>query len=826
MLCSNARLAHADDVEIHVERFGAFNAYRGADVTALRVRLRSDLAEPTSAIVQWDVENADGDMASNWREVTLPPGQNVTCWLYAKLPAISASSLTGHIFDVSVFQAQGARRIRPLGTLRFTPAQAAEQSLPLEMDQDAIALVGDGKLGLEDLGAHPNGFSFVPSMNSFTQLPRGMSPTDIPDRWEGLWSFNEIIWSQASPQLLTGARATALRDWIARGGSLVVVLPESGNPWALGGGTANFLSDLLPTKGVIQVDGVSVETLLPALSRAKELRRANVRTPVYMFDSLTLSKPWKGLIAMPETAKYADASNEIRKWNGRGSIVVRRSFGYGSITLIGVDIDALHHGAYANESLPQVDVFWNRILGRRADSLSANDFDRLQKNEPKRLAAVSAYDEYDCGKGDLVINAIGLQGRVASGVLATLVLFVVYWLAACPIAWWVLRKKKLQHLAWLVFVGVSLLACAAAYGLGGLISTTSMELRHLTVLDSIDEPANKLANMNQLGRATMWMSALLPGFTTAEIAMESQENQRNILTTWASPTSVNIRRFPDSTRFDQPIDDPMRSILPARATTSDFEARWLGEVSKNWGTLPSQIADKRIKATATPGNINLISLTGSLTHHLPGALKNVILIHVSPFQFQTQQWSNSRRLTLLPSAPLANAGRMVALANDWLPNQELNVAEALYPKGAIDAAQLGAGSLTQEILNNYTRPLRQLRERDLSRQMEDVFGGNRLHMNLQMLSLYQMLQPPAYEMNPPDAPATIRMTREIGRSLDISLWLTQPCLIVTGMLEDVKIPVPINVADTPAKSGGSVLVRYIIPLPDDAAIFWPPLPVP
>ena len=826
LLCATERVARADEVEIKVEQFGAFNAFRGADVTALRVRLRSDLPEPTSAIVQWDLENADGDMASYWREVTLPPGQNVTRWLYAKLPAISANSLARRIFNISVFQAQDARRIRPLGTLRFTPSQAQEQSLPLEMNQDVIGLVGDGKMGLEQLGALANGFSFVPSMNSFTQLPRGISPAEIPDRWEGLWSFNEIIWSQASPQLLTGDRAAALREWIERGGSLVIVLPDSGNPWGLGGGATHFMSDLFPSKGVTRVDGVPLETILPALTRATELRRDNVRAPVYVFDSLALSAPWKGLIALPETNVFSGTSSEITKWNGRASIVVRRPFGHGCITLIGVDIDALQRGAYANESLPQVDVFWNRILGRRADSMSANDFDRLQKFEPKKLAGASSYEEYNCGEGELVFGAIGLQGRVASGVLVTLGLFVVYWLAACPIAWLVLRKKKLQHLSWLVFVGVSLLACGAAYAFSSLISTTSNALRYLMVLDAIDAPTTATSNLQQKTRATMWISALLPGFGTAEIALESAQNQRNILSTWAPATFGNAQRFPDSARFDQSIDDPATCALPARATTSDFEARWLGTVPASWGALPSQVDGKNIKATASQGNGNRISLTGSLTHHLPGALKNVMLIHVSPFQFPTQHWSNSDHLALKPSAPLANAGRMVALANDWLPDEELNVGQALYPNGALDAAKLDAGSLTQEIANNYARPLRQLSARILSRQTTDLFVGNRLQINLQMLSLYQMLQPPAYEMNPPDAPAPIRVTREIGRSLDLSRWLTQPCLIVMGMLEDAAIPVPVNVSGAPAQSSGSVLVRYIIPLPDDAAIFWPPLPVP
>ncbi len=826
MVCATTGLARADRVEIQVERFGACNAYRGGDVTGIQVRLRSDFSEPISAIVQWDVENADGDMANYWREVTLPPGQFVTRWLYAKLPPISASSLSQLVFNVGVFEAQGARRIRELGTLGFKAIEAKEQSLPLEIQQDAIALVGDGRMGLQDLGVVAGGFEFVPSMNSFTQLPRGISPEEFPDRWEGFWSFNEIIWSQASPQSLTGDRAAALRDWIERGGSLVIVLPESGNPWGIGGGPSNFLSDLLPTKGVTQLDGVPLERLLPALTSATQLLRDNVRIPMYVFDPVQLSAPWHGLIALPESAVTPANYGQINNINDRASMVVRRPFGHGCITLIGVDVNALHSGAYAYESIPQVNVFWNRILGRRADALSANDFDRLQKNVPKKLAIASGYDMYDCGQGEIIMRAIGLQGQVVTSVLATVALFVVYWLVACPIAWMVLRRKNLQKLAWLVFFGVSLLACAGAYGLGLMINTTTTELQHLTVLDTVDESTSTPSPTNAMTRATLWMSALLPGFATAEIALENKGNDPNILTTWAPPTGQNTQRFPDSARFDQAIDVPSKCILPARATTSDFEVRWLGQVAPSWGRLPSQVSGKEVVAITQEKNLNRIALTGSLTHQLPGALKNVLLIHVSPFEFQKQRWQTDQRLAMKPSAPLPNAGRMVELVNDWLPNTEIDLAQALYPTGAADPSKLDTTSLTQEILNRYARPLRQMSARMLSQSIQEVFADASLQTNLQMLSLYQMLEPPAYEMNPPDAPTPNRVTRSLGRSLDLSRWLTQPCLIVLGTLKDAPVPLAINVSGEPAQSNGSVFVRYIIPLPNDEAIFWPPLPVP
>ena len=822
MLCAVAR---ADNVEIRVERFGACNAFRGGDVTALRVRLRSDLAEPTTALVQWDVENIDGDVASYWREVILPPGQNVSRWLYAKLPPLNSNTLASQVFNVSVFQTENGRRVGRLGALRFTPLQAEEQSLPIEKNQDVIAIVGDGRMGLQDLGSIPAGFNFVPSMNSLTQLPRGISPADFPDRWEGLWSFNEVIWSQASPQLLTGDRAKALRDWIARGGSLVIVLPESGNSWSIGGGAPHFLSDLLPTQGVTQLDGVPVEALRPILSRATQLRRENVRTALYVFDPIQLSAPWKGLIALPKISGLKGVSDQIRERSGGTSIVVRRTFGHGMITLIGLDVDALHRGAYANDSLPQVDVFWNRILGRRADSMSVNDFDRLMKSEPPRIAIANSYDQYDCGGGDLISSVIGLQGRAIGGIFATLGLFVAYWVLACPVAWYVLRKKNQRRLSWLVFVGVSLVASMAAYVVGGFFSTTPYEIRHATVLDTIDQPAPSNADA-RFDRATMWISALLPGFGKSEIAVDNSQNQRNIISTWAPPTGDSGARFPDTTRFDQPVDEPDKSAPPSRATTSDFEIRWLGNIATQWGATPTQVQDKPIRATTTQGNTNRISLSGSLTHHLPGALKNVTLIHVSPFQFQTQQWQGEARLTLQPSDPLPNAGRMIVLAVDWMPDQELDVAKLLYPNGPSDPGKLNTGSLTQEIFALYQRPLLQKAQAIIPGQMKDVFEARRWQTNMEMLSLYQMLQPPAYQRNPPDAPNPVRVTREVGKNIDLSRWLTQPCLIVMGKLENVSTPVPFTLAGKIPNSTGDVLVRYIIPLPDDAAIFWPPLPVP
>ena len=47
-----------------------------------------------------------------------------------------------------------------------------------------------------------------------------------------------------------------------------------------------------------------------------------------------------------------------------------------------------------------------------------------------------------------------------------------------------------------------------------------------------------------------------------------------------------------------------------------------------------------------------------------------------------------------------------------------------------------------------------------------------------------------------------------------------------GTLENVPAPVAVTLSGKISNSNGDVMIRYIIPLPDDSAIFWPPLPVP
>ena len=97
------------------------------------------------------------------------------------------------------------------------------------------------------------------------------------------------------------------------------------------------------------------------------------------------------------------------------------------------------------------------------------------------------------------------------------------------------------------------------------------------------------------------------------------------------------------------------------------------------------------------------------------------------------------------------------------------------------------------------------------------------------LTLFQMLEPPAYRQVRPasgnasaaDAGGDVpRLHRPFGRELDLSAWLTRPCVIVTGFIDGAACPLPLRIDGDEPSSDGTVMVRLILPLdaPDQGEV--------
>jgi hypothetical protein len=817
---------------IALEWFGAGGMWRPGDWVGARFTVRCDVRESTPAQLVWEVRDGQGDIAEHERRIVVDPGSATRTWMYAKLqPASQARMLDDAVMVVRVYEERNGVRVRELAAARVSPRSAEQPNLGIEVEHDLIGVLGQARMGLDALATPYGGSAYIPSMNSITAIGRGMRPADMPDRWEGLASFGTLIWTEGSPAALSGDAARAVQEWVLRGGNLVIVLPETGDPWGVVTASDHPLRALMPDWRADRLDAVPMKDLMPVISKSAQLANPSATTPLVVFrEAKSASSSWEPLVLMPVRRARTTGLPEPRDDSLDGvTIAVQRTWGHGQVTVLGLDVDALHRRALQPGGLPQADIFWNRILARRADAPTAADYDALRETRPVRLLEGTPAMT-DLGRGDLVSGIIGMRGQAALGILGAFGLFLTYWLVAGPAGFALLKWRGWERHAWVAFAVTALAFGAGAWAFGGLLRSTQVRVQHLTVLDAVRRPASAERRDEPVyQRATLWFSAFLPGYGPTPIAIGGDAPVRNSLSTWSPPPQGSIDRFPDSARYSVPLDSPASLNLPARATSAELSASWLGNVDARWGSLPSADDARPLVQEVLPGAPPRVRLRGVLSHGLPATLKDVRLLYVSPLRSQLPRVA-SRSLPLIePSAALPNLGKFGILP-EWPAGQPIEIAEVLFPGGP-DDLRSALGSIEDGIAKRYADPFIEDR---FGVRMTGMIAADRERLFLDMLGLYHMLQPPQYVRsappgtNAPDAnigvgnvSESVRASRVLGRGIDLSPWLTRPCLIVWGYLDAAECPVPIVVDGERAPSNGLVVVRCVFPLPADARFAAP-----
>ncbi|MCA9285323.1 MAG: hypothetical protein KDA22_08925 [Phycisphaerales bacterium] len=820
--------AAQDDVVVELEQFGVGSTFRPGDLVGIRLRLTSGGDAARGVQLVWEVENADGDIAEHMRTLAVNPGQPASRWLYARLaPRTSTSS----VWSVRVYADNDGRRGQELGSVRISPATASVgAAVPIELSQSAIAVLGQSRLGIDGYDAALSGEVLPRASMEITRVATGLTVRDLPDRWEGLAPFEMVIWSDPSanaPQSLGSDEATALLEWVRRGGHLVLSLPQAGNPWSLGGQATHRLHAILPTVAPRRVEGAPYWWLAQVLSKTSMLRNLEADTLVQVFDPQTLDNGWEPFLALPSTANNATpGSNAPSSLQGltpelaasldRAVVAVQRLYGHGRITLLGIDVDATSRRSLL-AILPQPDAFWNRILGRRQSTPTPEELRTLNDADPPKLTPTRNTAD-TLGGGELVSGLIGMAGEAALGTFAAFALFAVYWLVAGPVGYALLKRRRIERHAWLAFVAASAVFTLIAWGGGAMLRLRDVRTQHVTFLDHVstyggvrpegDEP--------QLQRATSWFSIYLPGYGPTRVGLGGRAGARDVLSSWLSPPAGSPERFPNIDRYVVPFGEPDSYDLPARATATQLEARWLGSVAPEWGRLPYPTDDGPIEVRTTVDPERTVELTGKLVHNLPGNLVNVGIVHVSPFRTPLRRYQPGTQPIPVAPGEVPNYARFV-IRPEWKPGDVLDLAAELYPNGPQRLPDTGAKESLAAGVSRYSR-----------RSDSDFALGTGLNeetrrQNMDILGIFHMTQPldwldvtgMAQEMKTP------RFTRFLGRELDLSAWFTRPCLIVWGYLESSPSPVPVTVDGEPVPSEGLTVVRWICPLPLDATLVVP-----
>jgi hypothetical protein len=244
-------------------------------------------------------------------------------------------------------------------------------------------------------------------------LPVFMPVESLARHHAGLEMFDVIIMAPAPARPLETETASALRDWVLRGGTLVVAANRLSDAF-LSGGLADMMPFIPEATAVRQVD---------ALGEAVPIAAGRIK------------------------------AGEVLLGAGDAPLVIRRGFGLGSITCFAIDPDADALNAWTGSEDLWRDLLGAVYIGRSEDGMAG----MLPPQEATLEEAV--------------------QGPVNMGLRLGLVLLLtlVYALAVGPADFLLIRKLKRPALTWATFplmvAGFTALAYAGArVWMGGTIT--------------------------------------------------------------------------------------------------------------------------------------------------------------------------------------------------------------------------------------------------------------------------------------------------------------------------------------------------------------------
>lgn len=779
----------AGEIDISCTWFGVGGVVRAGEWAGLRLAIRDSSDRQREVLIRLPVRDPDGDRALYEGTLTTNPGVSQPYWVYLRIPADFSPR---DFITVQAFEAveqdgaantpadqplqSGYTAGRLLGSAKIQPRGW------LPPTEGMIGVVGAQMLGLTKYGGVPgNNSAPLPTGHERTEIVTRLDPDSLPDRWMGLAQFSALVWHQPEPGRLADDRAEALREWVQRGGHLIIVLPRVGQTWT--DPVNNPLYDLTPRVRIERREGANLEPF-----------RTLITTRTEQALAMPTNEVLQVLHPAPDAGPY-DAIPILAGPAGEGGkrdvVAVRRLYGTGMVTMLGIDIASRW---MQDRGLPDPQLLWHRILGRRGVLWSPQEFQRAASDRDLYLFRESP-TTLDQG----VLSQINMTALAATGVFLGFVVFVAYWVVAGPVGFALLKRTGLVRHAWVGFAAAAGLFTALAWGGATLIRPADLDAKHITIFDHVYG--------QNAQRARSFVSLYVPQYGVATLAVgEPLQRATNPFRDAIAPFDVpggDSGSFPDARGY--PIDSrrPSEVTFPSRSTVKQFQVDWAGGA---W-TMP-----RPVDGSGGPGEIRLegtrenpVALRGLLVHDLPAALREVTIVTV----LGQKDISRSDAATNTP--PFLADARAVVLPNPWAPGETLDlslVVDVTRPRGRDDQMRLA-----EQYLRDLTRSRIGRADSAEVLDLNPATFANRM----KALTFFQQLEPP-------DISGTVRtqaqplIQRRHTHNMDLSAFFTQPCVIIVGVM-DGPCPVPLQVstggAFRPVKVGGTTIVRWVYPLQAD-----------
>ncbi|HVU63005.1 MAG TPA: hypothetical protein VHC70_03445 [Phycisphaerales bacterium] len=794
----------ANEITLEVKSFGITGLARPGEWTGVRIAVNDSSEKVRNVMVRLSVLDPDGDTALMQRVIVTNPGAVQTLWLYLRLPFGASQGFDTDITASEAIEsgtgtgdAQQYVSGRLLGRQPFTVSPTS--LIPAWVGM--LPVVGYGA-GLEQYKWEADSrLDFAVTGHELTFVMPQLPMSGLPDRWQGYSGITALAWTSAAsddnPLNMRKDQADAIREWVIRGGHLIVVLPNVGQNWV--GQPGNPLADILPAAKVTRTEGVDLNKYRALLTSDREVSLSQDPAIVQSFTP-AIGDVWPSDTFPIMVGPEGDV------------VVLRRSVGCGMVTVVGLDVASqklqrITHGFMA-------DQFWNRILGKRLRTLTLAEISAGDKFKPfpgQAEDAVQSYaysvhaKEIDAG----IAKAVNDEGKAAMGLMMAFFVFVAYWLIAGPIGYFLLKQRNWKQHAWVGFVAATAVFTLVAWGGANLLKPQRVHGKHLTILDGVYGQTTQ--------RARSWIGMYLPSYGEQEISVAPAPGSpppgggvgsewHNLIATLDTPAANGASgwsSFPDARGYIVEARKPDSSDFPSRATTRQVQVDWAGSLPEGWG-MPHPVADasvpvgqeiKLVDRKDKDGNRTGWGIEGKFVHGLPSSLLNV--------------WFTIVREPLASESPSIPPGERIRMTysmgriQEWKPNDPIDLG-VLFEKPGRESGKLDEDCLIRS--NSY-----------MASQFDSEFNPSEFGFNT---AFFDMLRPPDWMRGQNSGSGTRYVyRRETTHGFDLSRWFTQPCVIIVGELggegsDAAECPVPIRVSgnDVRKRLTGRTIVRWVYPL--------------
>ena len=261
-----------------------------------------------------------------------------------------------------------------------------------------------------------------------------LSPEDLPERAEGLRSFDTLILNDTDTSSLTPEQKTVLEGWVGEGGRLVI----GGGPGAQRT-VAGLPASILPflPRGELETDSVS--------ALANFAGSESIRVPGPFVVATGDETEGRTLVAQ-------DGLPLVRE----------RAVGAGFVDFVALDLAASPFDAWTGTT-----AFWKRLLspGAAYPEWLPPDMSARQMKAGQMTYALSRLPTLELPS----IRGLGL-------------LLIFYVVLVGPINYLVLRWQKRLHWAWVSVPLITVVFSAGAFGLGYALRGTDLILNKIAVI--------------------------------------------------------------------------------------------------------------------------------------------------------------------------------------------------------------------------------------------------------------------------------------------------------------------------------------------------------